>query len=503
MSTKQDSNIQMAAAAGLEAINTEEAIESIAHDLLLQVYSSAKRRNQTELMGKAKEVYRTWYHGTLGDSDHGQPVTTALLGPPGHGKTTSFKKAAEKVCAAMGLRYLENSALDMCEDVDETCLGLVSQETSGVVSALEWMGLPTAEEIPGTNLKRMGRLYPGSMLKLNKCAVGVLLLDDFFNASPSIQNAGLSITLERRYNRLDLSNCLIGVTGNLGALDGTHTSRPSTALRNRMQPYFVQDTVENWRRRVVKEYTDEIGDAGLLGFMSCHEDKFYRPAQLNESGGFATPRSWAALLSELRRVIRKNGGRGMLKSSLKEIGIKARSIVGREIGSDVVTYYHSLAEEADPLARSAILDDKFKADEIGKRYKQGFSANQQHFGFQYAIALADYTVVKVLQDKGKMTEAIERFARGLLPLDNRALFTLACDTLRVRLASRDPSKAEAVGKGPPDLRIGVKEEIADAMKKNPMLTQDLVEDFISVFSGRNKFTNVPNAPASRKRRSSK
>lgn len=484
MAAKNDTT-KLAATVGLVPVNTEQAIRPLVRDILLTMHKTANPM----MRGKIEKLYTQLYHSEF--SDTGEPIqSTALLGPPGHGKTTAFKQAARQVASGLGMRYLENGAVDAEENITDNDFVFVTQETSGIISPLEWMGLPTSEVVPNSDLKRMGRLYSGSLIKLQSAGGGVLLLDDFLNASPSIQGVGLSLTLEKRYNRLNLDKVYIGLTGNLGALDGTYTTRPSTALRNRCKTYFAQDTLENWAARVQIKYNDEMSDAGCLGFLQKFEQYFSEEADIKKAGGFATPRSWEALVVEMRRVIQMNGGRANMSRAIDDIRIAASSIVGLTIGGEITTYFSSLANSADPLARAVIMENRFDDKSIEEKFKAGFSANEQHFGYQYVTALADYAVVHAINNKGNFDEAITRFAKGIFPLTSGPMFAMGLETLQKKMAARMPQHAEKIGQNESQLSHSVKEKIGIIMAKNPLFTSAHRETLISTLSGIDKFAST-------------
>lgn len=497
MGTSDPKSIEATAKSiGLEPQTTEDIIPGLMHDILQTVYQGALGRGDNELAGKCERLYEKWYtNAKMDPTDTDVVQSTAILGPPGHGKTTSFKVAAQRVAAGLGMRYLENTkATDPDVKVDRNDFVFITQETAGVVSAIEWMGLPTREEVGGGRAQ-MGRLHSSSLIKLQQAGGGVLLLDDFLNASPNIQNVGLSLTLEKRFNSLDLTNAYVGVTGNLGALDGTHTQRPSTALRNRLKMIFGVDRFDNWSRRVQRRFNDEMGDTGVVGFLERQSQFFTEEPDVKKAGGYATPRSWENLVQDNRRIIRRHGGRGNLIGALRDLSRAATAALGPEISAQLVTYYHSLAQSADPLARAIIMEGRIEQAEIDKRFKDGHSSNEQHFGYQFATALADYTVTR-LGTEGKdpgnklFAETIERFGKGIMPL-NGNMFTHALNILCTRLAIRRPDMAEpAAANAEPMLRAEHKRTIGQILSQSPHYTAERRAEIISELSQLSRHTST-------------
>lgn len=490
MSNDNKQDKKLAVSIDLLALDTEQAVRPIMRDILYTMYNNPKtsqtRRKQIE------DVYAGMYPGATLLND-GKPIqSTSLFGPPGNGKTTAFKVAARKVASALGMRYLENGAADAEENITDNDFVFITQETAGVATAIEWGGLPTAEAVPGTDIRRMGRLHSGALIKLQQAGGGVLLLDDFLNANPNIQNVGLSLTEEKRYNRLNLQGVYIGITGNLGSLDGTHTARPSTALRNRTKVYYTEDKLDNWAARVQIDYNDELSDMGLIGFLQKFPQYFCQDADIKKFGGFATPRSWERLLEECRRVVAEHGGRGHMDRAVTDLRIAACSAVGLTIGAELTTYFHSLATSADPLARAVIVEGRLDEEAIKKQFDNGFAASQQHFGYQYSLALADYAVVMmVAENKGnKIQKAAERFFRGIMHLNNPQLFSFAVDALAKKMAARLPELSENVSANERQLTHANKEALAKIAAENPAWDGTHREVIIKVLSGVDKFSNT-------------
>lgn len=449
---------QTALSLGLEEIDTHTAIDSIAQDILLKMYTypsathpeltaAEERRN-----AMIRKVYTEWNHGAEWHDDPDPVPSTMLLGPPGQGKTTAFREAAKKVAAAMQLKFVDNPSDDY--RVTEEDFLFVSQEFSAENSKISLTGIPAkmTDEVDG--ITYMTQLVNRRLASLRKAGGGLLLLDDFPNASPNIQNVGLSLTEEGRFQGLGLQGVYVGVTGNLGSVDGTHTGRLSTALRSRCQIYFTQDHLGNFLARERRKFRDDVGLAGIDGFLERYEQYFMVMPNTKQSGGFETSRTWSKTIIETRRAIHRNGGNA--QKALPEIRRKASSHIGLEAGQAFYTYMNSLMLNADPLAKEVITEGRLDREKLEERFKDGFSADQQHFAYQYAVALADYTVRKIVKDGAslegldlanptkeaanqallaeKMETAIGRFAMGVMPL-NMDMFTFSLDNLKSKLAN--------------------------------------------------------------------
>jgi hypothetical protein len=354
--------------------------------------------------------------------------SVALFGPPGHGKTTAYKQAAKKFAKATGLTYIDR--LDIADYVDtmdhkgvshkakkefdRNCYLFVSQEFSGEVSKAG-MALPfksvgaisIAGETEQAPVEYMRNMMQGRFKMMKECMAGCLLLDDFVNASPSVQNIGLSVMDEGRYQDLDYGNVYIGLTGNLGSIDGTNTSRPSSALMNRVEVHLVADQPAEFAARLMARTSDKIGDLGMAGFLKRNIELFWK---MPDKGSFQSPRAWDNAIDAMRSLVYSNGG--SLKHSLDELRGVLSGFVGAYAAEATCDYLHQLTIGADPLARAMISSGKWdQSDErmFEERYANsgGHSGEALTFAYQFGTALADYAAQEiVLHPKQKEVDAI-------------------------------------------------------------------------------------------------
>ena len=485
--SKEQKLDQLAIDLGLRETDTSVAIDRIAYDLLLSMYGKSP-----ELNAKIERVYKDWT-GADWTPDNDPLTALLLVGPPGHGKTTSFKEATKKVATALGMRYLENSDLDRVplSEIDDTVMVLVTQEAAGVVSALEWLGLPRAIEVgrneEGNKIEAMGRLYSERLLKAQRAGGSTILLDDFLNASPSIQNVGLALSEERRFNDLNLQNSLIGLTGNLGAHDGTNTSPLSTALRNRCRIYFIQDKLNDFVNRAQARWTDIVGDAATLGFLRRSEENFAKMPNVKQRGGFPSPRSWDKFIVAARRATKRAGG--SLAHAVRDLQDEASALLGLEVGQAYTAYMNAYIKSADPLARAAIMDGKFDKKSFKEQMEKNMSADHQYFAYQFAMAASDYAANKISMDKGKLDVALPRFVDALLSLDGPN-FNLAVDNFKRNLANKVESLSTKTNKNSREINMDVKKAISNAFAAHPDCTTQHRDNVIDVLSDHDKFQSV-------------
>ena len=464
---------------GLHQVNTETAIEEVAFDMLFTMHKANPRDEKEQLAdfvlrfvpealkvkgkekelkeateklaeytdvamnGKIEKVFTQWSNNSPWIDTGDKVKSMMLLGPPGQGKTTTFKEAAKRISAALGLNFKINPGDQ--EPITPADFLFVSMEFSGENQITTLGGIPAKTTDEATGIEYMTKLVNKRLAMACIAGGATVLLDDFPNAAPSVQNVGLSLTDEKRFQGLSLDHVYIGLTGNLGSLDGTHTTRLSTALRGRCKIYYTEDELPNWINRIQQKYRDELGDASIVGFLQREPQYFFEMPDTRKQGGFASPRTWDHFLQEARRAIAKSGGRGRGEvKAIPEIQRLASSMLGLEVGLKVHAYYHSLMLGADPIARRTIIDGHFDEPAFKERFKDGYSADSQFFAYQFAVALADYAVQELVGSKNyqldltrnpKLRNVIERFAKGALAV-NDDTFAFAIDHFKAKLANQ-------------------------------------------------------------------
>lgn len=450
---------------------TKKVIEYLKHDILLSLYrktpedalvqaknvalymndkeqaekileSAAKKvQFNIEINKKITDIYKEKYGKEFDPKVHSKNknLSLFLMGPPGQGKTASYIVAAKEVCADLGLSFIEHVSDDYVPQQNDFVM--VVQECAGENSAITFGGIPKAEEIIDGNGRKVSVLKKAVNYRFTvfeHCAGGVLLFDDAANAAQVIQNVLLPVAQFGSFQGMKLTNACVGFTGNLGSLDGTYTTELSSALRTRVIPMFVTDTVKDFANRAYEYYNDSLGDMGIINFLNRNEKDFSVLPDPSEKSGFACPRSWDNLIQSIRSVVERNGGRGKGEGeSLEEIHQLAYSIVGPEIGQKLVGYFNSMIRGADPLARQFVQLNNPDMDALKKKYSNGASPEDMSFGFQFATACGDYAVNFIAESgnpDNKLEEGIKRFGTAVLQL-NDSEFSYSLEHLKNKLSA--------------------------------------------------------------------
>lgn len=292
-------------------------------------------------------------------------------GPPGQGKTTAFKVVMKNISEAMGVDLYLDPDID-AEPNQFDIVGVVSQ-LGGALSPSIIQGVPTTEN--GVTVYQP----PSRIKKMASQHFGMFILDDLDNANDHVKNATMPVVLDKRLNDVSLSdNCYVGITGNLGALDGTNTSRDSAALLNRSSVKLVCDTVGDWLERGTERYQDEYGMAYLDEFLIQNPDSFYPPVDKKYRGQRATSRSWDNLMDKLRNILADHDAQKL--AGLTPLPLIAgfestmSNYVGKSVGEELMCFYSDVLTLARPAAMEAMSKSRL-SDVMRNKLKHEFTQN--------------------------------------------------------------------------------------------------------------------------------
>jgi hypothetical protein len=392
----------------IPAKDTQWLIEQIKADLLISAY----RPNPTEprfiaLNKKIEQVFESEFDRPI----FHRPVTPYhIMGSPGHGKTTCFKVAAKWASEKLEMNLVVNPTDDY--ELTDNDILMVVLDLSGETSNLKFIGLPvigdylnTLDENGAGKGKYTTSAPPKLLQNLQHATVSIFLLDDFSNASPSIQNIGLSVMLEKGYQALKIGqNTFVNSTGNLGALDGTSVSPTSTAMASRRQAYIGFDTVDNWSKRTQEEFPDHIGDAGLVEFFRQHPDCFSEANKSKKGEGFACPRAWSHFVHYARDAMHKYDYQLKRSTSLAgsafeldDFITKAQGHVGFDVSIKLKAFYLSLTNEVTPIAKSLLDGEKLSdaQNELLEHHKNTGGNASEFFYSMLTRTLGDRVAVQV------------------------------------------------------------------------------------------------------------
>jgi hypothetical protein len=471
-SGKEQTIEELANAIDLPKFTTKRIVEYLKHDILLALYRKNPEEPKymedfnIEMNRKVAEVYQEWYGKKFDPKVQSKSKTKPmfLMGPPGQGKTASYIAAAKEVCAAMDLNFIEHVTDDYMPEKRDFLM--VVQECAGANSDVTFGGLPKAEEMTlgdGTKRTVLKSAINYRFSLFDQCAGGVFLLDDAANAPGVIQNILLPVAQFGTFRGLKIKNACVGFTGNLGALDGTHTSEQSSALITRVYPVFTTDTLKDFVSRSTDEFNDDLASVGYLAYLQMRGDRKFASLPVTGSkSGFKCSRTHQDFIRQIRSFLERAGGLGNEDKILADIHGAATGAFGLAEGSEVFSYFDSYTRGAAPLARKYIMEKKSgDKKEFDEKYKGGSGPEDMSFAYQFASACGDYAVAQIAganDPEKQLKETMKHYGQSILRL-NESEFSFALDYFKNALTAAVPKFAYATKEGR-ELNNDIRENIA-------------------------------------------
>lgn len=442
---------------------TTAVIESLIDDMLQQFYSAGQ---DPELDAKIERVFQQRNYGApFQPRRHVTP--SMLMGFPGHGKTTAFRVAGQRVAQLLGMRLVIDPRPGYTITRDD--IVMITEHLGGLAHAGPIMGIPSAvtesvkdEAGHEREVKHTVSLSPRRFAMLRNARAGIVIFDDLSNAALAVQNICLSLFEDKAYNELDLGKrTYVGATGNLGALDGTHTAgKISAAIRTRTKVQLIADTMQDWQQRTYKEYPGEQADGGVVQFLASYPDYFHKPDPKGYSG-YCAPRSWTKLTAEVAEAMRivrhiqtqDIPNEAAIASVLGRVAVASDATIGREAGNRLRLFLQARIIGAAPLAHQAMKDGETPKEPFMKHLGKGVSSEQHEFAYQYIATLAEVASARVAEaatshDEDAVKQTYERFAQALLTACDYGLTEqhaqVALHNIAFRLASLDVGIAHFV-----------------------------------------------------------
>ena len=198
----------------------------------------------------------------------------------------------------------------------------------------------------------------------SKTSFGLMNFDDVANASESLRNVLLEVAQSGRYSGVaNVGSCLVTFTGNMGKLDGTHTSQQSDAELTRLKKYRVQTSPEELAAYFDKKYPGT--NAHLASFIQRQGHEFLKEemgAARGKKGSPKTnPRSIENALNEITKLERMADAFGNnLTMFREEVRTTATSTCGKTFADAYVAHMVDMYQNAIPLSNE--LFDSVKVD---------------------------------------------------------------------------------------------------------------------------------------------
>ncbi|NJO90548.1 MAG: AAA domain-containing protein [Chloroflexia bacterium] len=280
------------------------------------------------------------------------PEGTSLMiwGAPGIGKTkivSSVLEAASKPGQPI-MRLIDVATPNMAPD-DWALPAVKEMETGWQAMDIpkNWLPVWTPTGDPEEDAKRNDAANMGNG--------GILFFDELSRASSAVQNTCLKLIDERKIGQSRLGDKWVMIAAsNREGDDPTSEINFSTALGNRFsQINFVPD-FDSW-----KQWAHGKVDQRILDFLEFNRDDFYTLDDEDESGIFASPRSWAAASESLSRQMQYAKDKGVPLTAKR-----LTRAIGKNIGKGIaerLAAFLKLMETWSPADLRQVFTDPGKA----------------------------------------------------------------------------------------------------------------------------------------------
>lgn len=432
-------------------MKSNDMVPYLIENYLYRFAQSAKPKRLEQI----KLAYEAYFKAPMLDPSTMHVENICLHGMPGVGKTSVVRSAGQQLAKMLDMNFVSNPAPPYFPK--ENDLVICTLEMSGEVSNVMVGGIPSASNLTdaaGENVPYMGKLPSYHLSIIGKAEMGILILDDFVNCAPSVQNAALSIALEGRFQALDFGNTYIALTANLGSLDNSTTYALSDPMTSRIGHFYVEDTLPDFENRMIAKFPDSISDAGVLSFLRASPESFmmdpdddHRSAVNGLRQPFPCPRSWEKLINVMRMVVNRSQASDTVNQS--ELNRVAAAFVGKKTAAALATHAFKMMTGAEPIAQKAIYDGEFDQvkfeQNYGKSESQGINSKSQDFGVQLAFSLASHAANAINKNEAEYDSVIKNYVTALFKMD-ASIVQLSISSFSQRLSLIKPEWTDSISK---------------------------------------------------------
>ena len=277
-----------------------------------------------------------------------EKTSILLLGPPGVGKSTVVREAAEAYANELGLEFIEYT--------DDVAFELLSEPQKYFV----FVDLRLTE-IEAADLSGIPRDVDGAVTykpllwaRVLSRTRGVLFLDELTNENdPNKLAAAYKLILDRAAGFIKFSDdVFIVAAGNSPEHSAVANQLPAPLINRLMVINVAQPTIDEWRQWMMQKYGDEW-DIRTYAFMKAFEAENYilkAPEDSETLRNYPTPRSWTKLAL-------------LMKKGFEDPEI-INGLIGPEVGTRFNAFIKSRAD-IDALLQNPAM---FKELDLDKRY---------------------------------------------------------------------------------------------------------------------------------------
>lgn len=381
-----------------------------------------------------KRIEKLW-KAMRGTTYHNRDsVCFSFVAAPQQAKTYSCTSAAKMFADALGLTFHKDPDDNLIKELNESgeinnSFILVTYELAGEMSSATTAGLTTKTEVNGKEV--MTKLPFMKFAAIEQAAGGMLILDDLANAISGVQNAMFPLLQEKRAGALNLQGKYVATTANRGAIDGTHTAKPSSALVTRGPRIEIKTSADTWLEHVLPFYEGSPTSLVIDSFMLNHgHEHFYKLPVKHGDAAWPGCRTWTSCANQIHTEVLAaqemiEQGRNV-EPIIRQISDRASATIGIDSGTVFTAHVRTWLKGALPCALQVIkngdMDTKHRKLFDGFVVEKANTAEGADFAMSYAFALAceasNAVIEKVdsgldiVKDKSAFTKILNNFVNG-------------------------------------------------------------------------------------------
>lgn len=166
-------------------------------------------------------------------------------------------------------------------------------------------------------------------------AKGILMLDEFNSAAPSVQAGAYQLILDRRLGEYIVPEGVMVVAAGNRENDKGITFRMPTPIANRFVHIEMRSDFDDWQKWALLAGIDPT----VIGYLSAFKDDLHNFDAASATRGFATPRSWE-FTSKI--IDGTTSGDGVMDQIML-------AMISGAIGDGVAMKFHAFRKEAADL----------------------------------------------------------------------------------------------------------------------------------------------------------
>lgn len=193
------------AESNIEPKNSPTIINLLKHDILLTAYRKNPQNDEdNQFNEKVENIYKNWFHQEIDPNEAIKP--TFLINTQDQMRLASFKIAANEVANALSLNLVLNPSTDY--QVSKNDLLLMNLECASENSTVVFSPIPKKEN---NNPNQIEDLLVKHIENLKHSSVGLLIIDNFSDATKKMQDFISSIIEKNAYQDTHFENCYLGL----------------------------------------------------------------------------------------------------------------------------------------------------------------------------------------------------------------------------------------------------------------------------------------------------